>query len=126
MAVLAVYGWRRGLFMLVIPALSILLTLAVLGFMGQTLGLLHVVALLLGFCLASDYSIFLGSPGELPRSTHRAILLAATTALLSFGVLSFSKIQALKDICLTVTFVIAFVLVFCEAGYRLFVRRTET
>ena len=122
-AVLAVYGWRRGVFMLVIPALSILLTLAVLGFMGQTLGLLHVVALLLGFCLASDYSIFLGSPGELPRSTHRAILLAATTALLSFGVLSFSKIEALKDICLTVTLVIAFVLVFCEASYRLFVRR---
>ena len=122
-AVLAIYGWRRGVFMLVIPALSILLTLAVLGFMGQTLGLLHVVALLLGFCLASDYSIFLGSPGELPRSTHRAILLAATTALLSFGVLSFSKIEALKDICLTVTLVIAFVLVFCEAGYRLFVRR---
>ncbi len=125
-AVLAIYGWRRGVFMLVIPALSILLTLAVLGFMGQTLGLLHVVALLLGFCLASDYSIFLGSPGELPRSTHRAILLAATTALLSFGVLSFSKIEALKDICLTVTLVIAFVLVFCEAGYRLFVRWVET
>ena len=62
LAVLAIYGWRRGVFMLVIPALSILLTLAVLGFMGQTLGLLHVVALLLGFCLASDYSIFLGSP----------------------------------------------------------------
>ena len=125
-AVLAIYGWRRGVFMLVIPALSILLTLAVLGFMGQTLGLLHVVALLLGFCLASDYSIFLGSPGELPRSTHRAILLAATTALLSFGVLSFSKIEALKDICLTVTLIIAFVLVFCEAGYRLFVRRVES
>ncbi len=124
-AVLAIYGWRRGTFMLVIPALSILLTLAVLGFMGQTLGLLHVVALLLGFCLASDYSIFLGSPGELPRSTHRAILLAATTALLSFGVLSFSKIEALRDICLTVTLIIAFVLVFCEAGYRLFVRRVN-
>ena len=36
-AVLAIYGWRRGTFMLVIPALSILLTLAVLGFAGQTL-----------------------------------------------------------------------------------------
>ncbi len=125
-AVLAVYGWRRGVFMLVIPALSILLTLAVLGFMGQTLGLLHVVALLLGFCLASDYSIFLGSPGELPRSTHRAILLAASTALLSFGVLSFSKIEALKDICFTVTLVIAFVLVLCEAGYRLFVQQVDS
>ena len=123
LAVVGIYGWRHGLFMLVIPTLSLLVALAVLGFMGQTLGLLHVVALLLGFCLASDYSIFLGSPGELPHSTRRAILLAATTALLSFGVLSFSKIEALKDICLTVTLVIACVLVLCEVSYRVFVSR---
>ncbi len=120
-----VYGWRRALFMMVVPAVSILLAVAVLGFMGQPLGLLHVVALLLGFCLASDYSIFLGSPGELPHSTHRAILLAASTALLSFIVLSFSKVEALRDICLTVTLVIGFVLVLCEGCYRLMVRRAE-
>ena len=117
-----VYGWRRALFMMVVPAVSILLAVAVLGFMGQPLGLLHVAALLLGFCLASDYSIFLGSPGELPHSTHRAILLAASTALLGFIVLSFSKVEALKDICLTVTLVIGFVLVLCETSYRLMVR----
>ena len=120
-----VYGWRRALFMLAIPAVSILLAVAVLGFLGQPLGLLHVVALLLGFCLASDYSIFLGSPGELPHSTRRAVLLAASTALLSFSVLSFSKVEALRDICLTVTMVIGFVLVLCEASYRLFVRRVS-
>ncbi len=117
-----VYGWRRALFMMVVPAVSILLAVAVLGFLGQPLGLLHVVALLLGFCLASDYSIFLGSPGELPHSTHRAVLLAASTALLSFTVLSFSKVEALKDICLTVTLVIGFVLILCETSYRLMVR----
>ena len=93
--------------------------------MRQPLGLLHVVALLLGFCLASDYSIFLGSPGELPPSTHRAILLAASTALLSFAVLSFSKVEALKDICLTVTLVIGFVLALCETCYRLMVHGVE-
>ncbi len=120
-----VYGWRRALFMMVVPAVSILLAVAVLGFMGQPLGLLHVVALLLGFCLASDYSIFLGSPGELPHSTHRAILLAASTALLSFVVLSFSKVEALRDICLTVTLVIGFVLILCETSYRLMVHAVE-
>ncbi len=125
-AVLLIYGWRRALFMLVIPAVSILLAVAILGFLGQPLGLLHVVALLLGFCLASDYSIFLGSPGELPHSTRRAVLLAASTALLSFSVLSFSKVEALKDICLTVTMVIGFVLVLCEASYRIFVRRVRS
>jgi len=91
--------------------------------MGQALGLLHVVALLLGFCLASDYSIFLGSPGNLPHSTRRAILLAASTALLSFSVLSFSQVAALRAICLTVTLVIGFVLALCELSYRCFVRK---
>ena len=124
-AVMGVYGWRRGVFMLAVPALSMLLAVGVLTLLGQKLGLLHVVALLLGFCLASDYSIFLGSPGDLPHSTRRAILLAASTALLSFCVLSFSKIEALKDICLTVSLVIGFVLILCEASYRLFVRRIE-
>ncbi len=123
--VMVVYGWRRGGFMLAVPALSMLLAVAVLSLLGQKLGLLHVVALLLGFCLASDYSIFLGSPGNLPRSTRRAILLAASTALLGFCVLSFSKIEALKDICVTVSLVIGFVLILCEASYRLFVRRVE-
>jgi predicted exporter len=123
--VMVVYGWRRGGFMLAVPALSMMLAVAVLSLLGQKLGLLHVVALLLGFCLASDYSIFLGSPGDLPRSTRRAILLAASTALLSFCVLSFSKIEALKDICVTVSLVIGFVLILCEASYRLFVRRVE-
>ncbi len=121
--VMLVYGWRRGGFMLAVPALSMLLAVSVLSLLGQRLGLLHVVALLLGFCLASDYSIFLGSPGDLPHSTRRAILLAASTALLSFCVLSFSKIEALKDICLTVSLVIAFVLILCEGSYQLFVRQ---
>jgi predicted exporter len=125
-AVMVVYGWRRGGFMLAVPALSMLLAVAVLSLLGERLGLLHVVALLLGFCLASDYSIFLGSPGNLPHSTRRAILLAASTALLSFCVLSFSKIEALKDICLTVSLVIGFVLIFCEASYRLFVRVVQS
>jgi predicted exporter len=120
--VILVYGWRRGGFMLAVPALSMMLAVAVLCLAGQKFGLLHVVALLLGFCLASDYSIFLGSPGDLPYSTRRAILLAASTALLSFCVLSFSKIEALKDICLTVSLVIGFVLILCEGSYRLFVR----
>jgi predicted exporter len=123
--VMLVYGWRRGAFMLAVPALSMMLAVAVLSALGQKLGLLHVVALLLGFCLASDYSIFLGSPGNLPRSTRRAILLASSTAFLSFCVLSFSKLEALKDICLTVTLVIGFVLILCEASYRLFVRSVE-
>ena len=49
--------------------------------------------------------------------------LAASTALLSFSVLSFSQVAALRAICLTVTLVIGFVLVICEVSYRCFVRK---
>lgn len=122
LCVLLAYGWRRGGFMLGVPAVGILLAVATLGYLGQSLGLLHVVALLLGFCLASDYSIFLASPGELPHSTRRAIRLAASTALLGFIVLSFSKIAALHDICLTVSLVIGYVFAMCEVSYGLFVK----
>ena len=121
-AVLAYYGWRRGAFMLMVPLSSMFFALGTFGFMGHPLSLLHVIAHLLGFCLASDYSIFLASPGDLPHSTRKAVRLAGVVTLLSFTVLSFSHMEALRDICLTVSLVIVFDLMLCEVSHRLFVR----
>ena len=45
--------------------------------------------------------------------------------LLSFTVLSFSHMEALRDICLTVSLVIAFDLMLCEVSHRLFVREVK-
>lgn len=123
--IVCIFGWRRGLFMLVIPILSLLLTVGVLSLLGHQLGLLHVVALLLGYCLASDYSIYLGSPGILHHSTRYAIRLAALTALISFSVLSFSTLPALRFICLTDAIVLAFVIFFCELAYALFAKNKD-
>ncbi len=120
--VLAYFGWRRGVFMLMVPLSSMFFALGTFGFLGQPLSLLHVIAHLLGFCLASDYSIFLASPGDLPHSTRRAVRLAGLTALVSFTVLTFSKMEALHDVCLTVALVIGFDLLLCELSHRLFVR----
>ncbi len=124
-AVLAYYGWRRGAFMLMVPLSSMFFALGTFGFIGHPLSLLHVIAHLLGFCLASDYSIFLASPGDLPRSTRKAVRLAGCVTLLSFTVLSFSHMEALRDICLTVSLVIAFDLMLCEVSHRLFVREVS-
>lgn len=121
-AVLIYYGWRRGAFMLMVPLSSMFFALGTFGFMGHPLSLLHVIAHLLGFCLASDYSIFLASPGDLPHSTRKAVRLAGMVTLLSFTVLSFSHMEALRDICLTVSLVIVFDLMLCEVSHRLFVR----
>ena len=125
LCVLVYFGWRRGLFMLMVPLSSMFFALGTFGFLGQPLSLLHIIAHLLGFCLASDYSIFLASPGDLPHSTRRSVRLAGLTALVSFTVLTFSKMEALHDVCLTVALVIGFDLLLCELSHRLFVRPTN-
>lgn len=117
--VVCIYGLRRGGFMVVLPAVSALFATAMLGFLGRDLGLLQVVGLLLGICLSSDYSIFLGSPGSLPTNARRSIRLSACTTLLSFGVLLFSSNPALQSLCLTVTLVVGCSLVLCEVSQRL-------
>ena len=117
--VLALYGWRRGAFMVGLPAVSAAIAAAVLGFTGQEIGLLQVVGLLLGVCLSCDYSIFLGSPGAQGRNTRRSIRLSATTVMLSFGVLLFSTNPALKSLCLTVVLVVGGSLLLCELSQML-------
>ena len=114
--VLALYGLKRGGFMIALPAVSAVIAAAVLGFRGRDLGLLQVVGLLLGICLSSDYSIFLASPGSLPRNARRSIRLSAATTLLSFGVLLFSSNPALQGLCLTVVLVVGCSLLFCEVS----------
>jgi predicted exporter len=120
--VLALYGLKRGGFMIALPAVSAILAAAVLGFLGRDLGLLQVVGLLLGICLSSDYSIFLASPGSLPRNARRSIRLSAATVLISFGVLLFSSNPALQGICLTVVLVVGWSLIFCEVSQVLALR----
>ena len=119
LVVLALYGFKRGGFMIALPAVSAVIATAVLGFLGRDLGLLQVVGLLLGICLSSDYSIFLASPGSLPRNARRSIRLSAATTLLSFGVLLFSSNPALQGLCLTVVLVVGGSLVFCEVSQAL-------
>lgn len=116
LVVLALYGLKRGGFMIALPAVSAVIATAVLGFLGRDLGLLQVVGLLLGICLSSDYSIFLASPGSMPRNARRSIRLSAATTLLSFGVLLFSRNPALQGLCLTVVLVVGCSLLFCEVS----------
>lgn len=117
--VVCIYGPRRGGFMVLLPMVSAMFAAAMLGFLGRDLGLLQVVGLLLGICLSSDYSIFLGSPGSLPTNARRSIRLSACTTLLSFGVLLCSSNPALQSLCLTVTLVVGCSLVLCEVSQRL-------
>jgi predicted exporter len=87
-----VSAWR----LLAATALASILTLAVMGFMGQKLQLFHVLAFMLILGIGVDYSIFLHEePGRATDRSWLAVTLSALSTLLSFGLLSLSNTPAL-------------------------------
>ena len=106
------YGWRRVPRMLAPPVLGIALALAALGYLGQPLTLFHWLALMLVLGVGANYAVFLheGEPhaAHRPGAMYASVLLSAITALLSFGLLAFSSMPALRDFGLTLLLGIGF------------------
>jgi predicted exporter len=99
------YGWRRMPRVLAPALLGIGLALAVLGYIGKPLSLFHWLALMLVLGVGSNYAVFLHE-GEShakarPGAAYASVLLSASTALLSFGLLALSSMPALRDFGLT-------------------------
>ena len=96
-------------------ALAVLFSLAALALAGVTLGILHLVGLLLVVAVGSNYALFfdrasdqagdddnaaVGSRGSIEpdADTLASLLLANLTTVASFGLLAFSAIPALSAI----------------------------
>jgi predicted exporter len=95
------YG-KRGVLIMLPPLLAALITVEVLGLLGETFHLMHGLALLLILGMGVDYTIFLAeSPADEDATTMLALLLSALTTLLSFGLLSLSSQAVLQAIGLT-------------------------
>jgi predicted exporter len=89
------YG-RRAWRALAPTGTGILFTVAVLGAIGQPVQLMHVLALLLLLGMGVDYGIFLEEAHGVRRARGwLAVVLASTSALLSFGLLGLSATPAL-------------------------------
>ena len=86
------YRSLSSLSLLLIPAFSSLLTIALLQLIGQPITIFHVVALFLVLGLGMDYIVFSKEMVDSQHVTQQAILLSAITSLLSFGLLAFSSI----------------------------------
>jgi predicted exporter len=103
--VFALLLWRygkRGTLVMLPPLLAALITVEVLGLLGQTLHFMHGLALLLILGMGVDYAIFLAeSPADEDPTTMLALTLSALTTLLSFGLLSLSSQTVLQSIGLT-------------------------
>jgi predicted exporter len=88
-------------------ALAVLLALAGMALAGVTLGILHLVGLLLVVAVGSNYALFFDQsvgpsvgPATAPSDpdTLASLLLANLTTVASFGLLAFSQIPALSAI----------------------------
>jgi predicted exporter len=78
------------------------LTLALLGFTGQSLQLFHVLALMLLLGVGVDYGIFMQEDaGRGNDAPWLAVGLSAANTLLSFGLLGLSGTPALQAFGLT-------------------------
>lgn len=111
------YG-KNGFSLILPPLLAALLTLSVLGFLGQPFHLVHVLALLLILGMGVDYTIFIAEspPNDCP-TTLLALTLSALTTVFSFGLLSLSQQAVLQAIGLTTLIGIALTLVLAPMAY---------
>ncbi|MYM25717.1 MMPL family transporter [Duganella sp. FT135W] len=78
-------------------ALASIITLALLGYTGQSLQLFHVLALMLLLGVGVDYGIFMQEhPGRRDPTPWLAVGMSAANTLLSFGLLGLSSTPALQ------------------------------
>ncbi len=103
-ALLLLLRYRRwnALRLLLVPALSSGLVLALLSLAGLPITLFHLFALYLVLGLGMDYGIFLRESGPQPANCLTAILLSVFTSALSFGLLSISSTPMISAFGLTV------------------------
>jgi predicted exporter len=77
------------------------ITLALLGYAGQSLQLFHVLALMLLLGVGVDYGIFMQEEREHRAAPWLAVGLSAVNTILSFGLLALSGTAALRAFGLT-------------------------
>jgi predicted exporter len=91
-------AWR----VLAPTALASLATLAAVGYLGHSLQLFHVLALMLLLGVGVDYGIFMQEqPDRRDATPWLAVGLSAANTILSFGLLGLSKTPALQAFGLT-------------------------
>jgi len=97
------YGLAGGTAAMIPPAAAAVVTLGVLGWIGQPVNVFVVVALMLVAGIGVDYAVFLREgAGRHHEATALAVALAAVTTLASFGLLGASRIPAIHAFGLAV------------------------
>jgi predicted exporter len=113
-SVFAIYPFRRGLRIALIPAGSCFFVFGIFGLTGQTLNLFHLLGAFLGVCLSHNYAIFSSEAAGAGGAPPVSIRLSALSTATSFGVLAFSQIPVIHALGLTVALIVLTALVSVE------------
>jgi predicted exporter len=105
-SVFAIYPFRRGLRIALIPAGSCFFIFGLYGLFGHTLNLFHLLGAFLGVCLSHNYAIFSAENAGFNGAPPVAIRLSALSTASSFGVLAFSQIPVIHALGLTVSAIV--------------------
>jgi predicted exporter len=101
--ILLVPRYKRRAWRVLLPtALASVLTVAILGVLGQSFQLFHVLALLLLLGIGVDYGVFMHEhPVQRDGTAWLAVALSAVSTILSFGLLALSRTPPLHNFGLT-------------------------
>jgi len=105
-SVFAIYPFRRGLRIALIPAGSCFFVFGIFGLTGQTLNLFHLLGAFLVVCLSHNYAIFSSENAGAGGAPPVSIRLSALSTATSFGVLAFSQIPVIHALGLTVALIV--------------------
>ncbi len=113
-SVFVLYGFRRGIRIFAIPAGSCFFALGLLGLLGETLNIFHLLAAFLGVCLSHNYAIFSAENANRREPPPPSIRLSALTTAVSFGVLALSKIPVVSALGATTALIVLAALLMVE------------
>jgi predicted exporter len=113
-SVFAIYPWRRGLRIAVIPAGACFLVFGALGLAGQALNLFHLLGAFLGVCLSHNYAIFSADNAAAGAAPPVPVRLSALSTAAAFGVLGCSRIPVIHALGLTVALIVVAALLVVE------------
>ncbi len=96
------YSFKKALIYFLPPLSACSIALASLGWLGIPLTLFSLLAVILVLGIAVDYVVFFAENRSTYQSTMLAVLLSATTTILSFGLLGLSATPVVGNFGLTV------------------------
>jgi predicted exporter len=114
LSVFVIYGLKRGVRIFMIPAGSCFFALGLLGLLGESLNIFHLLAAFLGVCLSHNYAIFSAENANRHEPPPPSIRISALTTAVSFGALALSKIPVVSALGATVGLIVITALLMVE------------